>query len=99
MMDSEIRSGGAPLFGRFGPAPASMPLLGIFLNSVSKVHDWLNNTLTGVYDTQIGSPTYGGSRDFGLFANTIVDAISTVGMLPAAGFTARALYANPLRVK
>lgn len=100
MLDENVSGSGglftrAPLFG-FGLAQT--PLLGAFLNSVSKAHDWLNEILTGIYDTNPASQTYGGARNFGLIGNTAIDAVSMTGMLPAAAFTARALYNNPLRV-
>ncbi len=81
----------------FGSAPGSLPVAGALLNSVSKVHDWMNQALTGIYDTNPG-PSYGGAQDFGVSTNTRIDYVSAAGMLPAAAFTARALYFNPLRV-
>ena len=75
------------------------PLFGAALNSVSKVHDWLNNALTSVYYTDATSANYGAAKDFGRAWNTAIDVISTAGMLPAAVFTSGAIYSNPLTVK
>lgn len=68
--------------------------VGHFMNMVSKTHDWMNNALTA--NTLYGNS--GGAHDYGsAFINTTVDAISTVGMLPAAKFTAKALWQPPLQ--
>jgi RHS repeat-associated protein len=80
-----------------GGGLGNTPFLGAFLNSVSKVHDWLNNALTAVYNTDPASAGYGGGRELGTLRGGIIDAVSSAGMIPAASFAARALYQNPLR--
>lgn len=74
-----------------------MPVVGTFLNAVSKTHDWMNNALTAVYN-----PNTGGARDFGLeFGARVayaVDVISAAGMLPAAYITAKSIWQSPLQL-
>jgi len=69
-----------------------MPVSGVFLNMVSKTHDWLNNTLTlnNLYSAN-------GATDFGMLGNTVMDVASISGMWPAAIFTAQALWQPPLK--
>jgi hypothetical protein len=47
----------------------------------------------------MGSPTYGGAKDFGMHWNGVVNIVSTAAMLPAAAFMAQTLYQNPLQVQ
>ncbi|MBI5917946.1 MAG: RHS repeat-associated core domain-containing protein, partial [Nitrosomonadales bacterium] len=70
-----------------------MPLVGAFANSISKVHDWMNNTLS--MGTLYG--TTGVATDYGFWGNTAMDFVSTAGMIPAAQFTAKALWQPPLK--
>ena len=71
-----------------------MPVVGTFLNMVSKTHDFLNNALT--VNTLYSSS---GAYDYGKYTNTVLDIVSTAGMLPAAQFTSNALWQSPLQRK
>ncbi|MEJ1959285.1 MAG: hypothetical protein WDM70_07535 [Nitrosomonadales bacterium] len=56
-----------------------------------KVHDFMNNAVTG--DTLY---TANGATSYNTPINTVLDVFSMIAMVPAAEFTAKALWQPPL---
>jgi len=94
LMDPEYDKEGVDTWNSqyFGVRLGEMPVVGTFLNMISKTHDWMNNALTlnNLYSAA-------GATDFGFWGNTAMDVASYGGMLPAIWFTAQALWQPPLK--
>lgn len=81
-----------------GIALGTTPILGVMANMVSKTHDYMNNALSVLWANG-GETLYGNGtsvRDYGKVGNGFVDVVSFAGMIPAAQFTAKALWQPPL---